>query len=119
MDSHFDDAIERRKRSRQPLQRELRYRVMGHGTPAGNGTTLNISSNSLAFSSVGRLPVGSTIEVSVSWPAEAGSTLRLVATGVVVRSDGRVTACTMEKSSFRAEENGDAGAACPLATAVA
>jgi hypothetical protein len=104
MTSQFEDSIERRKRTRQPMQRELRYRVLGHGDSTGSGTTVNISSHSLAFQTDGPLPVGAPIEVSVSWPVEAGSSLRLTATGVVVRSDDRLTACTMEATVFRAEE---------------
>jgi len=104
MTPHFEDSIERRKRTRQPMQRELRYRVTGQRTQAGGGTTVNISSHSLAFQTKGPLPVGARIEVSVSWPAEAGSSLRMTATGTVVRSDGRTTACTLDATVFGAEE---------------
>jgi hypothetical protein len=107
---HFDHLIERRKDSRQPLQRELRYRLHTAGR-SGSGTTLNISSNALAFQTSEKLPVGAAIEVSVNWPAEAGSTLRLVGSGVVVRSDAGVTVCTLEETAFRAEELGDGAGA--------
>jgi len=104
MTLHFEDSIERRKRTRQPMHRELRYRVLGHSSQIGGGTTVNINSHSLAFHTNGPLPVGARIEVSVSWPAEAGSSLRLTGTGTVVRSDGRVTACTLDATVFGAEE---------------
>ena len=97
------------------MQRQVRYRVHGQRAHSGSGTTLNISSNALAFHAPGPLPVGAAIEISVSWPAEAGSTLRLTATGVVIRSDGRVTACTMENSAFRAEELDEDGRLVPFA----
>jgi len=104
MTPQIEDSIERRKRPRQPMQRELRYRVLSNRERVGRGTTVNISSHSLAFHADGPLPVGAPIEVSVSWPAEAGSSLRLTATGVVVRSDGGVTACTLDATTFGAEE---------------
>jgi hypothetical protein len=101
MSPQLEDTIERRKRTRQPMQRELRYRVLDQ---TGCGMTVNISSQSLAFRTDRALPLGAAIEVSVSWPVEAGSSLRLTASGVVVRSDGGVTACTLEATVFRAEE---------------
>jgi hypothetical protein len=114
MTPQIEDTIERRKRTRQPMQRELRYRVLGHRARTGCGMTVNISSHSLAFQADGPLPVGAAIEVSVSWPAEAGSALRLTATGVVVRSDGRTTACTLDATVFGAEEVDEDGPAVPF-----
>jgi hypothetical protein len=96
------------------MQRELRYRVLGQRGRSGCGTTVNISSHSLAFHADGPLPVGAAIEVSVSWPAEAGSSLRLTATGVVVRSDGRTTACTLDATVFGAEEIEEEGREVPF-----
>jgi hypothetical protein len=69
---------------------------------SGAGTTVNMSDKALAFTVAnGDLPVGAAIEISVSWPAEVGSPLRMIARGRVVRRDGRLIACTIDHSQFR------------------
>src|SRR5690349_1348626 len=95
-----DNLIDRRSRQRVPLRREMFFHRLDGGEQ-GIGTTLNMSDKSLAFHSSAELPLGSTIEVSVNWPAEVGAPLRMVARGRVVRSDRGLIACTIENSQFR------------------
>jgi hypothetical protein len=73
-------------------------RIDGH--ESGGGVTINMSDKSLAFSTSDELPLGAAVELSVSWPAEVGSPLRMVARGRVVRRDGKLIACTIDQSQF-------------------
>jgi len=100
-------SIERRKKARFPLRRELRYKLLdGEKLIAwGSGTTCNISSSGVAFQS-DRPPVaGSFIELSISWPMELdnGCPMRLIVFGKVVRSRLNRAACTVERYEFRTQ----------------
>jgi hypothetical protein len=67
------------------------------------GTTLNIGSGGILFTTEEKLPIGRTVELSVNWPARLDGTcpLQFVATGRVVRSDALRAAVRIEKYEFK------------------
>ena len=102
-----DLAVERRKKARFPMNRDVRYKVLEGDTIVefGMGTTLDMGSGGVAFLTEHQLLVGSFIELSISWPVllEDSCPMRLIVFGRVVRSSGRLTACTVDKYEFRTQ----------------
>jgi hypothetical protein len=102
-----DLAAERRKKARFPMNRELRYKLLEGDAiiDLGVGTTLDMGSGGMAFLTEHELPPGSFIELSISWPVllEDSCPMRLIVFGRVVRSAGRLTACTVDKYEFRTQ----------------
>ena len=94
-----DLAVERRKKARFPMNRDLRYKVLEGDTVVelGTGTTLDMGSGGVSFLTQNQLPTGSFIELSISWPVllEDSCPMRLIVFGRVVRNAGRLTACTV------------------------
>lgn len=102
-----DLAVERRKKARFPMDRELRYKLLEGDkiVDSGVGTTLDMGSGGVAIVTENPLLVGSFIELSISWPVLLEDTcpMRLIVFGRVVRSAGRMTACTIDKYEFRTQ----------------
>ena len=102
-----DLAVERRKKARFPMDRELRYKVLEDETivESGMGTTLDIGSGGVAFQTELQLTAGSFIELSISWPVllEDSCPMRLIVFGRVLRSSGRTCVCTLDKYEFRTQ----------------
>jgi hypothetical protein len=76
--------------------------------------TLNIGSGGILFTTEDRLPLGRTVELSVSWPARLDGTcpLQFVATGRVVRSEDKQAAVRIDRYEFKTRSaNGLATAA--------
>ena len=100
-------AVERRRKARFFMNRELRYKVLEDGAvvEAGRGMTFNVSSGGVAFLIEQQLRAGSFIELSISWPAllEGSCPMRLIVFGRVLRSSGRKSACTVDKYEFRTQ----------------
>ena len=100
-------AADRRKKARFPINRDLRYKVLEGDTivSSGVGTTLDMASAGMAFLTEGPIAAGSFIELSISWPVllEDSCPMRLIVFGRVVRSCGRLTACTVDKYEFRTQ----------------
>jgi len=98
----FEVAINRRVSRRYPIRQDVRYRLLD-GEVAGAGSTTDISSNGVLFTTERSLPTGRVVEISVNWPArlDANCGLKLVASGRVVRSDGRQAAIRFGKYEFR------------------
>ena len=98
---------DRRQRARFPIRRELRFKVLQDTTvlDVGAGETLNIGSGGALFSMNGTLETGCFVELSISWPVLLDSIcpMRLIAFGRVIRSEGGVTACTIDKYEFRTQ----------------
>ena len=98
-------TTERRTSSRFPLEREIRYKVLNKKSDneSGIGTTINMSSNGILFSTEHTLLPGRTIELSVSWPAQLNNTcpLKLVARGRVVRFEPGKAAVEIQQYEFR------------------
>lgn len=99
--------INRRIKSRFPIHRELRYKLLQDGRilEAGEGKTVNIGSGGVAFALDHGLNEGSFIELSISWPVslENGCPMRLVIFGRVLRSSSSSVACTVDKYEFRTQ----------------
>jgi hypothetical protein len=102
-----EPELERRARHQFSMRRELRYVLLKDRVTAefGAGETMDLSSGSVAFSAGAVLPVGSLIELSISWPVLLDETcpMRLVVFGRVVRSDSDGCSCTIDKYEFRTQ----------------
>jgi len=103
-----DMAInERRRSSRFPIEREVRYKTLNQRTEilSGSGKTLNISSSGVLFTSDHDLPVGTRLEVSISWPAQLNEKclLTLVARGRITRHNQGQLALQIQQYEFRTQ----------------
>lgn len=105
-----DDAavpVERRASERFPIERELRYKVMGKKGPeaTGDGLTLNMSSGGILFTTNEVLLPGRRVEVSISWPAQLNErcALRFVAKGRIVRFEEGKAAMIIQQYEFRTQ----------------
>jgi hypothetical protein len=98
---------ERRRSSRFPIEREVRYKTLNQRTEvvSGSGKTLNISSSGVLFTAEHELPVGTRLEVSISWPAQLNEKclLNLVARGRVARNIGTKVALQIQQYEFRTQ----------------
>jgi hypothetical protein len=98
-------TTDRRVNSRFPLREEVTYKVIGGKALAitGTGKTLNIGSGGILFTTQEKLPMGRTVELSVSWPARLGGTcaLKFVAMGRIVRSYPDKAVVKIERYEFR------------------
>jgi hypothetical protein len=104
----FDSVnADRRRSSRFPIERELRYKTLSQRTEIVNGIgkTLNISSSGVLFTASHDLPVGTRLEVSISWPAQLNERclLNLVARGRVARKEEGQLALQIQQYEFRTQ----------------
>ena len=92
---------ERRRSSRFPIERELRYKTLNQRAEilAGAGKTLNISSSGVLFTS------DHDLQVSISWPAQLNEKclLNLVARGRVMRHIRGQLALQIQQYEFRTQ----------------
>ncbi len=100
-------SAERRRSSRFPIEREVRYKTLNQRTEltAGVGKTLNISSSGVLFTSEHDMPLGTRLEVSISWPAQLNEKclLNLVARGRVTRHANGQLALQIQQYEFRTQ----------------
>ncbi|MGH9585289.1 MAG: PilZ domain-containing protein [Bryobacteraceae bacterium] len=100
-------TTERRRSSRFPIEREVRYKTLNQRTEtlSGLGKTLNISSSGILFTTEHDLAVGTRLEVSISWPAQLNERclLNLVARGRVTRHDKGQLALQIQQYEFRTQ----------------
>jgi hypothetical protein len=100
-------TTERRRSSRFPIEREVRYKTLNQRSEilAGSGKTLNISSSGVLFTSDHDLPVGTRLELSISWPAQLNEKclLNLVARGRVTRHTKGQLALQIQQYEFRTQ----------------
>lgn len=105
--SILEKPKDRRSKSRFPIQRELRYKVLRDRrvTETGNGKTVNMGSGGVAFRLDHDLTPGVLVELSISWPVllENSCAVRLVTYGRLLRSRGGFCACTVDKYEFRTQ----------------
>ena len=98
---------DRRRSSRFPIERDVRYKTLNQRSEvlAGNGKTLNISSSGVLFTSEHELPVGTRLELSISWPAQLNERclLNLVARGRVTRHIKGQIAVQIQQYEFRTQ----------------
>ncbi len=103
----LEKSKDRRSKSRFPLQRELRYKVLSDQrvVEQGLGRTVNIGSGGVAFRLDHDLPPGCLVELSISWPVllDSSCAVRLVTYGHLVRSRSGLIACTVERYDFRTQ----------------
>jgi hypothetical protein len=103
------EANDRRHSDRFPIQREVKYRVVSKrgGAEAGEGTTVNISSSGVLFTSGQVLVPGRRMELSISWPAQLNNkcALKLVARGRVVRFEEGRAAVEIQQYEFRTQSS--------------
>ena len=95
---------ERRSADRFPISRELRYKVLERrGQTVGKGTTLNISSSGVYFTTEHTLLPAEKIELAVSWPAQLDNrcSLKFLARGRVVRAESGRAAVEIDHYEFR------------------
>ncbi len=97
---------DRRASSRLPIEREVRYKVLGvkkSVTCVGSGKTLNMSSRGILFTTESTLQVGASVEIAISWPVQLDETthLKLVVLGELVRSDERRAVVSIQRYEFK------------------
>jgi hypothetical protein len=103
------DKDDRRGADRFPIEREVRYKILSRKNAVedegGIGTTVNMSSNGVLFTTDRYLLPGRRLEVSISWPAQLNSkvALKLVARGRVVRSEEGRAAIEIHQYEFRTQ----------------
>lgn len=109
---------ERRRSSRFPIERELRYKTLSQRADlvTGVGKTLNISSSGVLFTSHHNLAVGTRLEVSISWPAQLNERclLNLVARGRVARREEGQLALQIQQYEFRTQSLSPTLGASPI-----
>ena len=107
-----ESGDERRAADRFPIERELRYRILGKRGSAeeGIGKTINISSNGVLFTTDKILVPGKRIEVAISWPAQLDNRclLKLVARGKISRLEQGRAAVEILQYEFRTAGRGAA-----------
>ncbi len=102
-----DRRQDRRAKTRFGIRRELRYKLLegDEAVEAGTGFTVDIASGGVAFLASRRLPYGAFLEVSISWPALLNKTcpMRLNVFGRVLRTNGELVVCSIDKYEFRVQ----------------
>jgi len=105
--NHNGKKEERRSKHRFGIQRELRYKLLEDDriVASGLGNTIDIGSGGVAVATECRLKPGALVELAVSWPVLLDETcpMRLIVFGRVLRSSGRMAACTIDKYEFRTQ----------------
>ncbi len=78
------------------------YRL-GKVASGGAGKCVNIGSGGVLFTTVNRLPIGRTVEVSINWPAllDGACPLKFIASGPVVRAEDNRAAIRIDRYEFR------------------
>jgi len=81
---------EKRRKKRFSIDHEVRYRTLAGQriVETGMGRTINISSSGACFTSEKRLPIGTSVELSINWPVllEDDCPMKLMLQGCVIRS---------------------------------
>ena len=96
---------ERRKNRRYHLQLELKWKLIRRRRllDTGAGRTIDVSSGGIRFDAGRHLPEGLNVELSISWPVMLHNVapMQLVATGKIVRCDGREVSMQTVQHEFR------------------
>ncbi len=98
---------ERRLKKRFPVIQEVRYKMLYGQRIAeiGTGTTANISSSGIWFTTEGVLTAGMPVELSLNWPVLLNDTcpMKLMIYGCVVRANNKGAAVAIERYEFRTQ----------------
>src|SRR4051794_10913427 len=101
------DPSEKRSKKRFSIQQEVRYRSLAEPgmIEIGVGTTVNVSSSGVCFTTEKPLPLGVRVELSINWPAllQDSCRLKLVVSGPVIRSSAGRSVVAIECSEFRTQ----------------
>jgi PilZ domain len=95
-----ESADDRRASNRLPIERDVRYKVLGGKKTVkqvGLGKTLNMSSGGVLFTTETPLPEGERVELAVSWPAQLNDVLPLK----LVRAGESQAAICVERYEFK------------------
>jgi hypothetical protein len=96
---------ERRSKYRFEMKRDLRYKVTQDGVQvaAGSGTTMNLGSGGVAFSTEKPPARDSIIELSIHWPVllDDSCPMRLIVFGRILRTGPHNAICSIDKYEFR------------------
>jgi hypothetical protein len=96
---------ERRKDRRYHLQLELKWKLIRRRRllDTGTGRTIDVSSGGIRFDAGRHLPEGLNVELSISWPVLLRNVapMQMVASGKIVRCDGREVAMQTVQHEFR------------------
>src|SRR5271169_1023639 len=99
--------IERRSKTRFPIHRELRYKLLEDDVviESGMGETIDMASGGMAFQIEHPLKVGAFVELSISWPVllDDSCAMRLIVFGRIMRANGKSSACRVDKYEFRTQ----------------
>ncbi len=105
--SSQSDRADRRAADRYPIERDVRYKVLSKKSPdeVGTGTTINMSSSGVLFTTEHLLVPGKRLELAISWPAQLNGkcALKLVAKGRVVRYEQGRAAIQIQQYEFRTQ----------------
>jgi hypothetical protein len=98
---------ERRTKRRFHIEQEVRYKLL-YGqriAETGRGTTVNISSGGLWFTTDNLLTTGIPVEISMNWPVLLNDScpMKLMIYGCVLRSNERGAAVAIERYEFRTQ----------------
>jgi hypothetical protein len=108
---------ERRKDRRYHLHLELKWKLIRRRRllDTGTGRTIDVSSGGIRFDAGRQLPEGLNVELSISWPVLLRNVapMQLVASGKIIRCDGREVAIQTVQHEFRTAGIG-IGHATPL-----
>jgi hypothetical protein len=114
---------ERRLTSRFPIAEEIHFRTLDRrgAELRGSGTTVDIGSNGLLFTTETAVANGRMLELSLNWPVALDGTcpLKLVAVGRVVRIGEGVAAVKIEKYQFKTRRRTPAAAPAEVGKAAA
>lgn len=111
----FEDKLmktgerERRTKRRFQIEQEVRYKLL-YGqriAETGRGTTVNISSGGLWFTTDNLLTTGIPVEISMNWPVLLNDScpMKLMIYGCVLRSNERGAAVAIERYEFRTQSS--------------
>jgi hypothetical protein len=99
--------IDRRSKTRFPINRDLRYKLLRDDIviESGMGETIDMASGGVAFQIDHHLKVGAFVELSISWPVllDATCAMRLIVFGRIVRAWGKRSACRIDSYEFRTQ----------------
>jgi PilZ domain len=95
----------RRAHRRYQIALEVRWNLLRRNEvlDSGSGRTVDLSSGGILLETGRELPLGLTVQLSVSWPVllQSSTRIQLAVKGRVVRSDGVLVAIETVQHEFR------------------
>jgi hypothetical protein len=100
----MEQSDERRLSQRFPMERQIQFKSRrSRSALTGSGTTVNMSTRGVLFTTDLSLPEGERVTLEVGWPVllNAAVPLKLVTRGKVVWCENSQTAVRCDKWEFR------------------